>query len=158
MLLKILPRYIFNGFLMLLVCSVLPNCAGSRLIDQQDLAIEMEKTPCYGQCPVYTIKIDKKGKGLFVGNENTGKIGTYSFRLTRAELAELAQSFAEIRFFYLEDRYYEHISDLPTTWLSYQAGGQFKKIMDYYGAPQELKDLEKQIESLVLAKKMKKIR
>ena len=44
-----------------------------------------------------------------------------------------------------------YLCDLPVR-------GREKKIMDYYGAPKELRDLEKQIANLVLSKKMKRVR
>ena len=118
----------------------------------------MEKTPCYGHCPVYTIKIDHKGNGLFRGVENTENLGLYSFSLTGDELIRLKSSFDRIGFFNLEDRYFEHVTDLPTVYITYRSGGNEKKIMDYYGAPQDLKNLEAQIESSVFSAKMKIIK
>ena len=149
---------IFNGFLIILITSFFAACAGSYLIAEPDLLTEMKKTPCYGQCPVYTIKISKNGKGLFEGTKNVDNIGTYRFRLSGKEIDELIRSFEKIRFFELEDRYHKFVSDLPTTWLTYRADGKHKKIMDYYGAPQELKNLEMEIEILVLSKKLKKVK
>lgn len=149
---------LFNGFLILLTASFFAACSGTRPITEADLMAEMKKTPCYGQCPVYTIKISKNGKGVFEGTKNVEKIGTYSFRLSGKEMDELVASFEKIRFFELDDRYHKLVSDLPTTWLTYQTGGKQKKIMDYYGAPKELKDLEKQIETLVLSQEMKKVK
>ena len=151
-------RNIFNGFLILLISSLLSGCAGSYRLSESSLMIEMEKTPCYGYCPVYTIKIGKNGKGLYEGIENTDNVGVFRFKLSKDELAGLIQSFENIHFFELEDRYYKLMSDLPTTWVTYQASGKKKKIMDYYGAPQELRDLEKEIESLVLSRKLKEVK
>jgi hypothetical protein len=118
----------------------------------------MEKTPCYGACPVYTIKIDQRGNGLFEGVENTEPIGLYSFRLSKKQVQKLNESFLKAGFFEMEDSYHEHVTDLPTIYLTYHSDGRTKKIMDYYGAPRELKELEDQIEALVLPMKMKKIR
>ena len=153
-----LSQILFNGFLIILVSGLLLNCAGTYILTNEDLIIEMEKTPCYGQCPVYTIKIDKNGKGLFEGVENTEKTGTFRFSLSGEELERLVTSFREIRFFEMEDEYYRPVSDLPTTYLSHYADGAQKKIKDYAGAPPELKSLEQEIETLVLSRKMKKVR
>jgi hypothetical protein len=95
---------------------------------------------------------------LFTGEKYTDHIGSYRFRLSRAEVEELHQTFAAIGFFDLEDEYYKHVMDLPTTWVTYQVEGRRKKIKDYYGAPKELKDLEKRIESLVLSKQLKAVK
>ena len=137
---------------------MLEACAGSYHLSESALMLEMKKTPCYGFCPVYTIKIDTNGKGWYEGIENTEYIGVFRFKLAEEELAGLIQSFGNIHFFELEDRYYKLMSDLPTTWVTYRAHGKEKKIMDYYGAPKELKDLEKEIESLVMSRKLKKVK
>ena len=147
-----------NGFFTVFVFLQLISCAGPSKITEERIIIEMEKNACYGKCPVYTIKIDEQGKGLFVGVENTGNLGLFTFRLNNWELRELEAAFEKIGLFGLEDRYFDHITDLPTTYLTYRKDGKEKKIMDYYGAPKELKDLEKQIAAMVLPKKMKKVR
>ena len=145
-----------NGFLIIIVLIQLTSCAGSARFSEDQLIIEMEKTPCYGFCPVYTIKIDQAGHGIFKGAENTDQVGLFSFRLKKKEITDLHFAFEQTGFFELKDRYHERVSDLPTTFLSYRIDGREKKIMDYYGAPPELKNLEKQIEALVLSKKMQK--
>lgn len=147
-----------NAFLIFFISVQLISCAGSSKITEEKLIIELEKTACYGQCPVYTIKIDEKGHGLFIGVENTEHLGLFSFRLRTEELDAVKSSFEAIRFFELEDRYFDYIMDLPTTYVTYRTGSREKKIMDYHGAPRELKDLEKQIATLVLSKKMKRVR
>ena len=146
-----------NAFLIVLVSLLIISCAGSSKFTGDKLLMEMEQTPCYGQCPVYPIQIDENGNGLFRGLENTEHLGLYTFRIPADELTRLISSFEQAGFFDLEDRYYKNVTDLPTVYLTYRKDGKEKKIMDYYGAPQELKSLEKQIESLVLSQKMKKV-
>ncbi len=147
-----------NKFLIIFASSLLISCSGTSRITDEQIVIEMEKTACYGRCPVYTIKIDSQGTGLFVGVEHTEPLGLYSFRLKKSEIDELHSAFEEIGFFGLEDRYYDNISDLPTTYLTYRKEGREKKIMDYHGAPPELKQLESRIQELVFSKKMRKVR
>jgi len=130
----------------------------SRTIGDEDVLIELKRTACYGSCPVYTIKIDKNGKGLFEGVENVEKIGRFRFSLSQDELMEIEIAFQEVDFFQLKKIYDAQVSDLPTTYISYNKDGNRKKIMDYYGAPEKLRTLENNIETLVLTKKMKKIR
>ncbi len=154
----ILQAKSINGFLIVFVLVQFISCTAFRGISGDNIVIEMEKTPCYGQCPVYTIQIDDRGKGLLEGVENIPYLGLHSFRLSRDELEGLKIAFEQIGFFRLEDRYYAHVTDLPTTYLTFRSGSQEKRIMDYHGAPAELKKLEKQIAALVLSKKMKKAR
>ena len=155
---KTLAGNCFNAILMILVSALYVSCAGPKTITEEDLLIEMKRTPCYGLCPVYTARIAKNGKGLFEGVENVEKIGKFSFSLSRDELAELDRAFDNAAFYQLKNIYNADVSDLPTTYLTYNRDGRRKKIMDYYGAPDELRSLENRIESLVLSKKMKKSR
>lgn len=155
---KLLAGNCFNAILMVLVSFLMLSCSGPKTITEEDLLIEMKRTPCYGSCPVYTLKIDKNGQGLFEGVENVEKIGRYSFSLRQEELQELEKAFLQINFYQLKNIYEASVSDLPTTYISYHKDGRRKKIMDYYGAPEELRTLENNIETLVLSKKMKAIR
>ena len=149
---------VINAYLIVFVFLNMLSCTGTTKISDDQLLIKMEKTACYGSCPVYTIMIDQKGNALFEGVENTEHIGLYSFRLNKKQLELLRSYFSQAGFFDMEDKYHAFVTDLPTIYVTYHSDGKKKKIMDYYGAPQELKDLEKQIESMVLPMKMKKIK
>ncbi len=148
----------FDKLLMILVCFLFYSCSGPRTITDEDMLIELKRTPCYGYCPVYTLKIDKHGKGLFDGVENVEKIGRFSFSLSHDELVELDNAFLQVDFYQLRNIYDAQVSDLPTTYITYNKDGNRKKIMDYYGAPEELRTLENRIQTLVFSKKMRKIR
>ena len=155
---KLLAGKCFNAILWVLVLLIFSSCSAPRTIADEDVLIELQRTPCYGTCQVYTVKIDKNGKGLFEGVENVDKIGMFSFSLSQDELMEIENAFHQVDFYQLKKIYDAEVSDLPTTYISYNKDGNRKKIMDYYGAPSALRTLENNIESLVLSKKMKRIR
>jgi hypothetical protein len=148
----------FYKTLMILISFLFYACSVSRTITEEDLLIELKRTPCYGSCPVYTIKIDKNGKGLFEGVENVEKTGNFSFSISKDELIELENDFVQVDFYRLKNIYDGQVSDLPTTYITYNKDGNQKKIMDYYDAPPTLRALENRIETLVLSKKMRKIK
>ena len=154
---KILAGKCFNAILAILVSCTSLSCSGLKNISDEDLLIELKRTPCYGYCPVYTIRIAQTGKGLFEGVENVEKTGTFTFTLRQEELVDLENAFQRIDFYRLQNIYYAEVSDLPTTYITYNKGGKRKKIMDYYGAPEELRSLENRIENLVFSKKMRKV-
>ncbi len=151
-------RYIHNFWIILIgIGFTVQSCAIQRQFDQEDLMVSYERTACYGECPVYTLKINKKGKMLFEGEENFDLIGKFWAQLSGEELEKLHEAFDKTNFFKLEDRYYKNVSDLPTKYIYYSHEGDWKKIMDYYGAPEALEELEKYIEDLIYKTDWKKV-
>jgi len=110
--------------------------------------ITLQKTMCYGKCPVYTITIHGNGQSVYVGKKNVDKIGKYEKRLEKVEATNLIKAFEEANFFDFQDEYTAKITDLPTTYITFSSKGKTKKIRDYYGAPEELKKLEKLVEDI----------
>ena len=112
------------------------------------LTISLEKTACFGTCPVFKIKIFKNGKGIFEGKKFVKKTGLIDFKLSQQEIQKILVKAENIKFPEMLDEYSEKITDLPTTYIQIKE----KKIKDYFGAPKKLKDLETLIEEIVLNK------
>jgi len=112
------------------------------------LTISLEKTACFGTCPVFKIKIFKNGKGIFEGKKSVKKTGLIDFKLSQKEIQKILVKAENIKFSEMLDEYSEKITDLPTTYIQIKE----KKIKDYFGAPKKLKDLETLIEEIVLNK------
>jgi hypothetical protein len=126
------------------IASLLLACNPQRY-DAQSF-IEMKKEPCFGLCPVYTIKIDGSGQAVFSGERNVKKIGNFKKTLTPDEVSALFMAFENGKFQDFKEEYTDQVSDQPTTYLTFQHGGNRKTVKDYFGAPTELKELEKLVE------------
>lgn len=111
--------------------------------------IEMSKTPCFGTCPEYEIKINGKGLASYEGKKFVKLEGSYTKTLSDQATNDLMKAFVDADFWSFEDEYTSDISDLPTTYIAFSHGGQSKKIKDYYNAPEALKALEKLVEDIV---------
>ena len=68
------------------------------------------------------------------------------FQLSKNEVNSILSYAHQIGFTYMQDEYYEPISDLPTTYIRIRE----KQIKDYVGAPKELKILEELIDKTYL--------
>jgi hypothetical protein len=79
---------------------------------------------------------------LFEGKEYSDRIGLYRADLSDSMLHEIIMKFRDINFFQLRNVYISTISDLPTTYITFRYEGAYKRIMDYYDAPPELRELE----------------
>lgn len=110
--------------------------------------IEMKKDPCFGFCPVYSFKVDGKGNAVFNGDRNISKIGNWTRLITPEETNKLFEAFEMENFWTFENEYTSQVTDLPTTWTTLKIGEKSKTIKDYYGAPEELKALEKMVEEI----------
>jgi len=113
--------------------------------------IEMEKEPCFGYCPVYTFTINGVGEAKFNGIRNVEKKGEWTKSFSIEETNELFLAFSNSSFWDWKDEYTAQVTDLPTIWVSFKLGEKQKKIKDYYGAPAELKELEKILELMAEA-------
>lgn len=115
------------------------------------IAIRIERTSCYGTCPVYTAVIFANGQGLFEGRHHTEQEGKFTFSVTPEAIAMLQAQAAEINYWKLEDAYKKPVSDFPTTYSYFNNGKQRKQIENYRGAPAVLSTLEKAIDEVVFA-------
>jgi hypothetical protein len=135
-------------FLFICSCKSAPKNTGDDNRFKNSM-ITMEKTACYGTCPVYSIIIYGNGKTVYEGKEHVKKTGKYEKQLSPQEISKLFNAFECANFFDFRSEYTEEVTDLPTTYLTFEHRGFKKKITDYYGAPEELKKLEKLVEAIV---------
>lgn len=110
--------------------------------------ITLQKTDCFGTCPVYTIQIDGSGQAKLEGQKFFDKIGTYQKQLSKEETHQLFTAFANADFWSFKDEYTAPVTDMPTTYVTFENHGKRKKITDYFEAPQKLKDLEALVEAI----------
>lgn len=122
-----------------------------------DVTITLERTACFGTCPVYTVTIDAQGNVVYTGTRFVRLTGQKTGRAPVARVAAILKLAEKIRFFDLNDRYLEirhpdgsmsTVTDLPTTFVAITQAGRSKRIEDYVGAPEGLKDLERLIDDV----------
>ena len=106
--------------------------------------ISIKRGACFGTCPIYLISISSDRIATYYGKKFVERTGTVEFRLSEDEINSILEKANKINYCQLEDEYFERISDLPRTYIQIFD----KKILDYYGAPKELKELEKLIDNI----------
>lgn len=124
---------------------------------KESIFITMERTPCLGKCPSYKLTIFNTGNVTYEGYTFAEKEGHYKSKLTKAQLIKLEQKIEEIKLFGLQDKYDAQITDIPSCVLLVNHKGKTKKIIDRHGGPEELKQFEKLIDTLVLKSDLKKV-
>ena len=109
-----------------------------------ELIISLQRTACFGTCPIYKIEIFSNGNGVYTGKRFVENIGVTKFSLSETQLNLILKKAEAIGFTSMKKEYSEPISDLPTTFIQIKD----KKIKDYTGAPKTLKNLENLIDQL----------
>ena len=147
-------RIFFSYFLLFFLCSCYTigiSTQTNSLCDYktEDIKevkeiIAINRGACYGTCPIYFFRISSDMSGVYHGKNFVEKIGEIEFTLSEEEINSILQKANKINYCQLEDEYFEHISDLPRTYVQIFD----KKVLDYYGAPKELKELEELIDTI----------
>ena len=132
----------------MILFSVFLSCGLIKKTDTSEieLIISLQRTACFGTCPIYKIEIYTDGSGTYTGTRFVENIGLTEFNLSEADLNLILSQAEAIGFANMEEEYSEPISDLPTTFIQIKG----KRIRDYTGAPKKLKNLEKLIDQLYL--------
>lgn len=107
-----------------------------------DLLITLERTACYGECPVYHVTIDARGNVIFEGRNFVRVQGRHTEMIPASSVASLLAIANRIGFFDLRDSYRAPVTDLSTTIVTITANGRTKRVEDYFGAPKDLKQFE----------------
>jgi Domain of unknown function (DUF6438) len=118
--------------------------------------ITLERTRCFGVCPVYQLTIHRSGKVEYEGKAHVWEEGRRTGRISGKDFEKLAKKIDEINFFNLKDRYDGKnpdgsgatVTDLPTTKTSVTRGNRTKTVENYFRGPKGLKELEDLIDEL----------
>jgi hypothetical protein len=119
--------------------------------------ITLERTACFGTCPVYKLIVRRNGTVSYDGKQFVKVSGQRSRRISRARFQQLAREIEKINFFSFKDEYLSKampdgsirvVTDLPTTITTVQTGAVRKTVRNYYGDPPELAQLETLIDKL----------
>src|SRR6188768_4045012 len=112
----------------------------------------LERTGCYGECPVYRLTVNSDGSVVYVGTRWVKVLGRQVYKLSDAQMAELESAFARSNFNQLRD--YDKVESTDDDWthISYRRGGGLKHVRHYHGdnaAPPTLSALEDEFDRIV---------
>ena len=147
---------IIGGIIVLLVIFYLylypRSTQPPRSGDFKDVTITLERTGCFGFCPTYKLVIYGDGRVVYDGKYFVKTKGIRNFQISQVKVKELVDEFYNIDYFSLQDKYDAPVTDLPTQTTSITIGGKTKKVVDYYGAPKKLSELENKIDDITNSK------
>jgi hypothetical protein len=140
----------------LLASGGFPAVAGQREVPP-DTNIRLERTSCFGECPVYSVTIDAHGNVVYDGQNFVRIKGRQSDRIPVTKVRSLLDTADRIGFFDLDTQYRTirnpdgsvsgTITDLPTTFVTVTSAGRSKRVEDYFGTPKALRGFEREIDT-----------
>jgi hypothetical protein len=120
--------------------------------------VTLERTPCFGTCPVYQVSISRSGTVRFVGKHHVIREGEATAEIPAARVDSLLRELEAGGYFGFADAYVmsspacgQYATDSPTVITSVSAGGRTKTIRHDFGcdgAPEELGRLERRIDEV----------
>ena len=116
------------------------------------LVIGLERSACYGTCPVYHVEIHGDGTVVYIGDRFVAIAGERQEHISRSAVQHLFSQFRSANYFWSFDRYTAPVTDLPENTTSIAFDEQSKSVEDYgggmIGMPPELIALEGAIDQL----------
>ncbi|QPC83864.1 hypothetical protein G4Y79_05655 [Phototrophicus methaneseepsis] len=127
---------------------------GMMTVNGQDAeaVITLERTACFGTCPVYSLSIWEDGTVRYNGSEYVTVTGEQTSEMDPETVQHMLSAFVDAGYFQWEDAYdTQVVSDLPTITTTVSDEGNTKTIMRYAGdtsAPLALPFLENWIDEM----------
>lgn len=133
-------RLILIAITCLLLCGAINRVASAKRAARK--VVTLERTPCFGACPVYKLTIFSNGTVIYEGKQNVRRPGKATGRISQERLQELIADFMNIDYFNLHDEYVpgtegcpKAATDQPSaiTSLTRTRDGKSKTIRHYHG-------------------------
>ncbi len=119
-----------------------------------ELVAELRKTPCYGDCPVFTLQVMTDGSLRYDGKKNTDLIGKFTGQPKSDPFFRVGAMAVKARFFNMADFYPEDADsapkDLPRTVTTIDWRGRKKTVTHLGDGPEALVEIENFLEGLIM--------
>lgn len=136
--------------------AVLPAAEVNQSVAGAQPAITLERTACFGSCPVYRISVTPSGTVRYEGKAHVRRVGPDSTHIARQQVDTLLADIEQAGYFTFDDRYVgseracgRYATDSPSVITSVTLRGRTKTITHDYGcsgAPGALTILERRID------------
>jgi hypothetical protein len=107
--------------------------AGSQPDKLGSISVTLQRTACYGTCPVYTVTIQGDGRVEYIGESHVDIPGSQKAQFQPDNLQSLLKTVDRIHFWDLQEKYFEGCTDQPTAILSLHLDGKSKVVSNDYG-------------------------
>jgi hypothetical protein len=123
-----------------------------------DSRVTMQRLPCFGTCPMYTVDVDAGGAVTFTGERFVETTGRATRTIPARDAAALLQHLSDAGFFALAESYtYEskacgsYHTDAPRVIMTLSLNGRSRRVEHDYGcsdAPDALRAMQERVDSV----------
>jgi hypothetical protein len=117
-------------------------------LNTSDAVITLERTACFGTCPVYSITIYGNGTVIYHGEYSVNVTGTATRQIAPEKVHALVEEFYRANYFSLKDQYSSDLTDMPSQVTSITIAGLSKRVENYVSGPRVLFQLEDKIDEV----------
>lgn len=116
--------------------------------------ISLERTPCFGACPIYKVTIKSDGTLLYHGQRFVDRIGDYRARVSAKAVKRLGASLTRLGYWKFNRSYDQQVTDLPSQIVTVRTSKYVKTVSEYGRiGPDNLKKLQDLIDGLMKSAK-----
>jgi hypothetical protein len=119
-------------------------------LNPNDTVLYYDRGACFGMCPMFSLVVYADGRGVYLGKNHVNRIGLYQSKVNDAALQNIVDVARKIGYFGMQEVYDNpSVTDLPTIKTAVYADGKLKRVAGRYKAPQSLKTLYTELDSLI---------
>lgn len=135
-------------YLVAILLLLVAGCSSTMTapLNTSDAVITLERTACFGACPVYSITIYGNGTVIYHGESFVNVTGVATRQIAPEKVHALVAEFYRINYFSLKDQYSSDVTDMPSQITSITIAGSSKRVENYVSGPQVLFQLEDKID------------
>jgi hypothetical protein len=140
-----------TGLLFFCALGIFSSCKlglNSPSAQHESSIIILERTACYGTCPVYKIQLESNGRAYLTNTRFVEPLGIFQGVASEPKIESIFKTFQTVSWEQYQDKYDENVSDLPTAILTWYHSGYKKVIELRSNYPSEFDVLLKMIDEL----------
>ncbi len=148
-------KLLFSALIMMSIASCgsqqpAASASGTVFGSQTDsVFFSLQRTPCFGKCPAYTVTILADGSAHYTGRSNAPREGDFTGKVDKTVMQALYDRASTIGFFGYQDKYDGQVTDLPSTIIRVNADGKDKKVLGRVKSPAAFKPFAAFADSLL---------
>lgn len=133
------------------------NSAKTQVQTEPQMLASINRTACFGQCPMYKATFFDNGEVRYVGKRFVENVGTYKALIDAEQVEEIQSKINEFDYYSLDSIYPTPISDFPSCITEVNLDGNYKRVVNRQNPPRNLKAFERYLDGLLAGRPLEKV-